>query len=89
MFNTGRYFYLFVLPTNEISFVYEINMQGASPPLSSTSQSLVAETRRCCVIIALHILGKLFRFSSERAWHHFATGNLFTKGQFLEWIDGC
>ncbi|ANB62391.1 transposase DDE domain protein (plasmid) [Anoxybacillus amylolyticus] len=36
------------------------------------------------VIIAIHILGKLFGFSSERAWHHFVTGNLFTNGQFIE-----
>lgn len=36
------------------------------------------------VIIAIHILGKLLGFSSERAWHRFVTGNLFTNGQFLE-----
>ena len=30
------------------------------------------------VIIAIHLLGKLLGFSSERAWHRFVTGNLFT-----------
>jgi hypothetical protein len=35
-------------------------------------------------IIAIHILGKLFDFTSERAWHRLITGNLFTNGQFLE-----
>ncbi|OAO80766.1 Mobile element protein [Anoxybacillus flavithermus] len=28
------------------------------------------------VIIAIHLLGKLLGFSSERAWHRFVTGNL-------------
>ncbi|KHF27546.1 hypothetical protein LR68_03668 [Anoxybacillus sp. BCO1] len=28
-------------------------------------------------IIAIHLLGKLLGFSSERAWHRFVTGNLF------------
>ena len=36
------------------------------------------------VIIAIHLLGKLLGFSSERAWHRFVTGNLFTDGRFLE-----
>ncbi|KQB92919.1 transposase, partial [Geobacillus sp. PA-3] len=31
------------------------------------------------VIIAIHILGKLLGFTSERAWHRFVIGNLFTK----------
>jgi len=29
-------------------------------------------------------LGKLLGFTSERAWHRFVTGNLFTNGSFLE-----
>ncbi|MED5074350.1 IS982 family transposase, partial [Anoxybacillus geothermalis] len=36
------------------------------------------------VIIAIHLLGKLLGFTSERAWHRFVTGNLFTNGSFLE-----
>ncbi|GAB6890748.1 IS982-like element ISEfm1 family transposase [Geobacillus stearothermophilus] len=36
------------------------------------------------VIIAIHLLGKLLGFTSERAWHRFVIGNLFPKGQFLE-----
>ncbi|MBB5326244.1 hypothetical protein HNQ34_003363 [Anoxybacillus tepidamans] len=36
------------------------------------------------VIIAIHLLGKLFGYSSERVWHRFVTGNLFTNGPFLE-----
>ncbi len=36
------------------------------------------------VVIAIHLLGKLLGFSSERAWHRFVTGHLFTDGQFLE-----
>ncbi|KHF26701.1 Transposase DDE domain protein [Anoxybacillus sp. BCO1] len=36
------------------------------------------------VIIAIHLLGKLLGFSSERAWHRFVTGNLFTDRHFLE-----
>ncbi|MGG3775623.1 IS982 family transposase, partial [Geobacillus stearothermophilus] len=35
------------------------------------------------VIIAIHLLGKLLGFTSERAWHRFVTGNLFTNGSFL------
>ncbi len=36
------------------------------------------------VVIAIHLLGKLLGFTSERAWHRFVTGNLFTNGSFLE-----
>ena len=36
------------------------------------------------VVIAVHLLGKLLVFSSERSWHRFVIGNLFTHGQFLE-----
>ncbi|EPR26189.1 Transposase, partial [Geobacillus sp. WSUCF1] len=36
------------------------------------------------VVIAIHILGKLLGFTSERAWHRFVTGNLFTNSSFLE-----
>ncbi|MGX1984157.1 DDE family transposase [Thermolongibacillus altinsuensis] len=36
------------------------------------------------VIIAVHILGKLFGFMSERAWHRFVVGNLFTEESFPE-----
>lgn len=36
------------------------------------------------VIIAIHLLGKLLGFTSERARHRFVIGNLFPKGQFLE-----
>lgn len=36
------------------------------------------------VVMAVHLLGKLLGFSSERAWHRFVTGNLFTNGSFLE-----
>ncbi|KQB94534.1 transposase, partial [Geobacillus sp. PA-3] len=36
------------------------------------------------VIIAIHILGKLLGFTSERAWHRFVIGNLFTKEMFPE-----
>ncbi|AXM89102.1 IS982 family transposase [Anoxybacillus ayderensis G10] len=36
------------------------------------------------VTIAIHLLGKLLVFSSERAWHRFVEGNLFTNGQFIE-----
>ena len=36
------------------------------------------------VIIAIHVLGKLLGFTSERAWHRFVIGNLFTKEKFLE-----
>ncbi|ASS88755.1 transposase [Geobacillus lituanicus] len=36
------------------------------------------------VVIAIHLLGKLLGLTSERAWHRFVTGNLFTNGSFLE-----
>ena len=36
------------------------------------------------VIIAVHILGKLLGFTSERAWHRFVIGNLFSKDLFPE-----
>ena len=35
-------------------------------------------------IIAIHILGKLLGFTSERAWYRFVIGNLFTKEMFPE-----
>lgn len=35
-------------------------------------------------IIAIHILGKLFDFTSERAWHRLVIGNLFSKDLFPE-----
>ena len=36
------------------------------------------------VIIAVHVLGKLLGFTSERAWHRFVIGNLFSKDLFPE-----
>jgi hypothetical protein len=36
------------------------------------------------VIIAIHVLGKLFGFTSERAWHRFVVGNLFMEESFPE-----
>ncbi|WP_243293156.1 IS982 family transposase [Bacillus sp. FJAT-47783] len=36
------------------------------------------------VIVAIHILGKLFGFTSERAWHRFVIGNLFSVDDFPE-----
>jgi Transposase DDE domain len=36
------------------------------------------------VIIAVHVLGKLLGFTSERAWHRFVIGNLFPKALFPE-----
>jgi hypothetical protein len=36
------------------------------------------------VIIAVHVLGKLLGFTSERAWHQFVIGNLFPKELFPE-----
>ena len=36
------------------------------------------------VIIAIHVLGKLLGFTSERAWHRFVIGNLFPKDLFPE-----
>jgi hypothetical protein len=35
-------------------------------------------------IMAIHILGKLFGFTSERAWHRIIVGNLFTEEPFPE-----
>ncbi|MGG3007548.1 IS982 family transposase, partial [Geobacillus stearothermophilus] len=36
------------------------------------------------VIIAVHVLGKLLGFTSERDWHRFVIGNLFSKDLFSE-----
>jgi|GEM_PF-130243 len=36
------------------------------------------------VIIAIHVFGKLLGFTSERAWHRFVIGNLFSKDLFPE-----
>ena len=36
------------------------------------------------VIVAVHIPGKLLGFTSERAWHRFVIGNLFSKNLFPE-----
>ncbi|KYD14491.1 hypothetical protein B4119_1541 [Parageobacillus caldoxylosilyticus] len=36
------------------------------------------------VIIAIPVLEKLLGFTSERAWHRFVIGNLFTEESFPE-----
>jgi hypothetical protein len=36
------------------------------------------------VIITVYVLGKLLGFTSERAWHRFVIGNLFSKDLFPE-----
>ncbi|KJE28136.1 transposase IS4 family protein [Geobacillus kaustophilus] len=60
-----------------------------SAQLSSIQMHLQRRNRHLvkqedAVVIAIHILGKLLGFTSERAWHRFVTGNLFTNGSFLE-----
>lgn len=47
------------------------------PHLKRRNRHLLKQTD--AVIIAIHVLGKLFGFTSERAWHRFIVGNLFTK----------
>lgn len=50
------------------------------PHLKRCNRHLLKQTD--AVIIAIHVLGKLFGFTSERAWHRFIVGNLFTKEVF-------
>ncbi|ANB56713.1 hypothetical protein GFC29_3225 [Anoxybacillus sp. B7M1] len=55
-----------------------------SAPLSSIQIHLQRRNRHLLkqkdeVIIAVHVLGKLLGFTSERAWHRFVIGNLFSK----------
>ncbi len=49
----------------------------------ATPQSSLVK-QKDAVIIAIYLLGKPLGFSSERTWHCFVEGNLFTNRQFIE-----
>lgn len=66
---------------------YEAILSFVSTQLSLMDSYLQRHNRHLMkpkdeVIIAIHILGKLFGFTSERAWHRFVIGNLFSVDDF-------
>jgi len=65
-----------------ILFFVSAQLSSIQIPLQRRNRHLLKQKDE--VIITIHVLGKLLGFSSERAWHRFVTGNLFTNGQFLE-----
>lgn len=57
-------------------------MSYTEPYLKRRNRHLLKQTDD--VIIAIHVLGKLFGFTSERAWHRFVVGNLLMGKSFPE-----
>ncbi|AGE22867.1 putative transposase [Geobacillus sp. GHH01] len=63
-------------------FLVSAQLSGGSKCIVALKSSFVKA--RKWVIIAIHILGKLFCFTSERAGYQYVIGNLFTREMFPE-----
>jgi Transposase DDE domain len=68
---------------------YEAILFFVSTQLSSIQIHLQRRNRHLLkqkdeVIITIHVFGKLWGFTSERAWHWLVIGNLFSKDLFHE-----
>ncbi|OQP03501.1 IS982 family transposase [Geobacillus sp. 44B] len=65
-----------------ILFFVSAQLSSIQIPLQRRNRHLLKQKDE--VIIAIHVLGKLLGFTSERAWHRFVIGNLFPKALFPE-----
>ena len=67
-----------------VSILLFVSAQLSSIQIHLQRRNLHLLKQKDEVIIAVHVLGKLLGFTSERAWHRFVIGNLFSKDLFPE-----
>jgi Transposase DDE domain len=66
------------------SILYFVSAQLSNIQIHLQRRNLHWLKQKHEVIIAVHVLGKLLGFTSERAWRRFVIGNLFSKDLFPE-----